>query len=320
MPGKVLYLTDPNSGGGCLYSSSLMKGFSDTGFGIEWAGGRRSLLHKIFGGQDIVDQKIHFLDDIRKPDDLMLYDYIIWNGGYYSLTGNTERLFELNEWIKETKVTDRVALVDFRDCSGRQWGPDEFKELNYNKFFKRETSVEEYPDIVPLDPMAYFPDWFNELEKDIPISCMFGGNSGNERVGFHRGPIAQMISTKFPNAPVNLGEKVDQDVYNDIINRSQISISCWGQGYSCYRDWEILSAGAVLAYKAMPNPHLDKYVDMESAIVYQNAEELEVKLKFLMANPSKLESMRLNSNDISRLYNTPWSRANKVIHEMKELA
>lgn len=304
-----------------MYSTSLMIGFHDLGYKVDWYGGKRELWWKF----PLRPQDMGFTcyDELTDWENLEDCDYIIIDGGGFIGDNDpvTEAYFaKIGEKIRLSGSACKTAIVDFRDHSGRGYDPAEFAPIPRAVTARRETSLQEFPHLFPLDGHAYQSSWNQHLRRDIFVSCMFGHNTGNLRYGYNLRPfIARGIADTYPGAPVLLGEqnRIPYSDYMSLLNRSLISISCWGGGYSCYRDWEILSSGAILAYKRMPNPHLDMYKDMESCIEYDDRDELLDKLDFLVGSTDKVSSMLAESLKVSHKHNLPMHKAQSLIAEIK---
>ncbi len=300
------------------YLDSLINGFLDLNYEVYFGGGEPDKVYTDPLIEKINISKIKF-DNI---EDYSIYDYILTDITRFNYDNalHKNRWINLNNKITKNNLTDRHCLLHFSDCSNRGYFSDDiFQHFKCRTIVKRETSIQEFPDVLPLD-MAIKQYWKQNLNKDIFVSCLFGTNSGSKTKGSHRLQIAQSIKNNFSTSPVclgldNLGNRTfSSDKYFNILNRSKISISCWGAGYSCYRDWEILSCDTVLAYKRMPNPHLDNYIDMESCIEYDTPQELIKKLKYFENNLKELEEVRLKSIKVTNQYNLPKHRAQKLIN------
>lgn len=310
---------DHSGRGGCLYSTSLMLGFIDLGYTIDWYGGKRELWWKLSKA------KTSFCNHNSVTDwaKLEQYDYILIDGGGFIGDNDpvTQAYFaKIGEEIHDRNLSSKTVILDFRDHSGRGYDPVEFAPIPRIVIARRETSLSEFPDLFPLDGHGYQEEWNKKIEKDIFVSCLFGHVTGNHRYGWDTRPrIAEAIANTYPGAPVILGDdnRIKYDQYMSLLNRSIISITCWGGGYNCYRDWEILSCGAILAYKKMPNPHLDPYLDMISAIVYDEAEDLLDKLEYLSTNQDKIIDMALRSLSISEKKCRPRHKAQALIDEIQ---
>ena len=304
---------------------SLLVGFKELGYNITFYGNRFGWFDRFTSTPKNEYFNLYNLSDDLKninnvKEELNTSKIIMFNIGAFSGSCNKD-VDALKYWKKilnDPIYYHKLFIYDGRDNVDRIGIPPHVNDFKYKIIFKRETSLEEYPHIYPLDGFASHALWFKNIKKDIFISCTFPNNNGNPNRGFYRTNIINKLKDIFGERKdcIILDKKLDRKEYLKLLNRSLISVSCWGVGYSCYRDWEILASNTLIAYKNMPNPHLDDYKDMESCIEYDSPIELIEKLQILDKDRKKLMSMVDESQKITYNNNRPIHRAMKVINLM----
>ena len=306
---------------------SLLVGFKELGYNITFYGNRfgwfdrfthipKNKYFNLFNNyNDLknIDRIKHELDESK---------IIMLNMG--SLSGDKIDMETLKVWEKILNTSlyyNKLFIYDGRDNRNRIGVEKRINNTNfkYKVIAKRETSLEEYPHIYPLDGFASHSVWSKNIKKDIFLSCTFPNNNGNPHRGFPRKNIRNKLKSQFGNRKdcIFIDNSIERKEYLELLNRSLISVSCWGVGYSCYRDWEILGSNALIAYKRMPNPHLGDYKDMESCIEYETPTELIEKLEILDKDRNKLMRMITESKKITSNNNRPLHRAKKILKIME---
>ncbi len=186
---------------------------------------------------------------------------------------------DLENWSKierTIKQYPNAVLVQFDDTdwSDHIMGAG---KLRPHIIFKRELT-NDISSSVPCYPFPKTaPDLLNNSTRDIPVSCIL--NNTNAR----RARLIDFLSSfKKEDWVVKMGA-VPFKEYVNILNRSKIEISFYGNGFDTIRFWEILSCGAALLTPRIPLiiPDID-----ESCLVYykNDFEDLKQKIYEMLEN------------------------------------
>lgn len=195
-------------------------------------------------------------------------------------------------------------LFDVADYSGREWGQEYYHNLKYKGYLKRE-ALQKHKDIIPFPGMSMHSCWYNKLEKDINVSCLLGHRD------WGRGNVIDTCKN-IPGSVIGTTDNFNQ--YLDILNRSKISVSHPGQGYLCYRDFEILSTNTILAIKRTPLIHFDMFTDLENIIFYDTAVELITKCSMVLNDEDLYQNIIKSQNEVTQKYHTPTARARQFLN------
>ena len=113
---------------------------------------------------------------------------------------------------------------------------------------------------------------------------------------------------------------VDADIPREqfcwILNRSKIAVSVSGAGTDTFRYWEIPYHGALLASSRPPTLIPDNFVDGESAVFYDDPEDLVVKLRALLADEPRLSRIAAAGQTLCQEKHTAAARARYVLEKM----
>ncbi len=95
--------------------------------------------------------------------------------------------------------------------------------------------------------------------KDLFTAYRGTVNYGNKEISFQRNKVLNIINeSKIPS--ILLGEKVSKGIYLKELSKSRVSISPFGWGEICYRDFEIMYNGGLLIKPSMD--HLLTFPDL----------------------------------------------------------
>lgn len=312
---KTITIINGFKNGGNRFSISVACGFRSLGWKVNWIGRR-------FGGWDILQKGFdEYAPTVTIPG-LTIFSSSLHESVtaldnsdivFFSFGGSTEEEHAFWKPILNDRFAGRFFLFDDNDYSGREWGREETPEFKYKLYLKRETSLAEYRDIYPFVGMSAHPELLVDGgNKDIFCTCLFSASNGNKRIGYHRGKILEGLKRELRHNVYCASDLSYRD-YFQLLQRSTVSVSCWGNGYTCYRDFEILSMRVLLAFKRMPNPHLDDFKDMESCIQYNDVKELVRKLWQVMNDRNHLRDMIYRQCEITNRLHLPEHRAREII-------
>lgn len=326
MSGVAVFLA-PDVPSGAAYPAALALGFLRAGYSVDWFGAPPKALWNLIPGGDpavtpaLPDFAVSNLNDgtaavARKPDIV-----VVAIGLFERLPPSAIDVVTLAELADRLAGTDvPVVLLDHRDeppggLHYRCWPPVPVRLL----------AVREHPDdvgrgVVSFDPMAAFPHWRVPAERDLFLSSTLVWRSRDAALPRgDRRAVARALAGQFEHSLVlGDGEQIERGEYYRTLSRSLISVTHWGYGYSCKRDWEILACGAVLAVRRLPTPHLEAFLDMHSCVTYESPGELVEKLSYLQSRARKIDEMRRRSQEIVASSHRPEHRARRLLALLTE--
>lgn len=166
---------------------------------------------------------------------------------------------------------------------------------------------------IPLtvaNPTKYLINKYREYE----ISFM-GHNNNPERNKYinilnrylTNNKIKNFISTKI----------VDKENYIKVIRNSKSGLSVRGVGYDTYRYWEIPCYGTALLAQRTPISIPNNFVDEESAIFFENFNELKQKFEKYVIKTDEWMEIAKNGQKHFFKYHTPKKRAEYILNKLK---
>ena len=199
------------------------------------------------------------------------------------------------------------------DCQSGDYAQEELYEFKYQHYLRREAYTW-YKDIAPYVGMSTHKEWNHTKDKTIDVSCLFGGANWNSISGSVRPAIINAVRSCIPNSVIGTTQDAYTfDKYLDVIGASKISVSVPGNGEICYRCFEILSNGTIMASKRMPITHFDDFIDMESIILYSTPEELVSKCNEVLEDEDLYNSILKAQIEVVSKHHTPKARAKQLI-------
>jgi len=109
---------------------------------------------------------------------------------------------------------------------------------------------------------------------------------------------------------------IPREQFCSILNRSKIAVSARGAEIDTFRYWEIPYHGALLASSRPPNIIPDNFVDGESAVFYDEPEELVVKIRALLADEPRLSRIAAAGQKLCHEKHTAAARARYILETM----
>ncbi|WP_009033418.1 PleD family two-component system response regulator [Indibacter alkaliphilus] len=172
-------------------------------------------------------------------------------------------------------VSWNLALIDWKTQSSN-------KLKKYFKIFTKNNSVISPEAVNPLDQRS--------------IKIMFRGNlfpEDHDVFRLHRLLTLRVFKKFDPFTSSVANVKISPKAYLDQMKNTIISLSPFGWGEICYRDFESFKSGALLFKPDMS--HIDTYPDIykpENHISYNwDASDLEVKINRVLADPSAFQHL-----------------------------
>ncbi len=306
-----------HSGNRWLISPAI--GFVELGYKVNWLGlqmGGFDLLYPGFKEQTPTSiPGIKFIPEYTEQDAIDLSrssDLVL-----FSLNHERYGTIGIHKWaeILNKELPSKFLVFSGLDSASGGRAQDELELFNCKHYIKREAY---HNDTVPFVGMSTHKELYrNRKTKSIPISCLFGGLNGTPIKGWHRDLIAKAVST-IPDSLVTTSNKFNHNDYMNLIASSKISVSTWGVGYICYRDFEILSCDTILAIKRVPMPYFDDFKDMESIIFYTTPDELVSKSLEVLEDKELYTSMLEEQKIIVAKHHMPIHRAKQLLELIHE--
>lgn len=296
---------------GNAYFNSLLVGFLHNGIQVHWVGPLGKSLWN-FMDQASVDQAVAskrlLVSAVDKRRSIMQsVDMVVVPVAHFARADDAEQS-ELLDHLDIESIRSRTVCIDHSDNVQRDYRFPPFDGLAVRLITAREVG-KNTPHVWPFDPMAAHSLWSRDVPHSHFVSCLFSaGGAASDRKQM-REEVITALQTAYPEA---LSSRLSRDQYYRRMSASMISVSHWGLGYSCKRDWEILACGAILAHRPGPNPHLDHFADMHSAIEYASADQLVEKLDWLRHRPAMLRQLAQRSRHIVDQHHRPQHRAHAL--------
>ena len=151
-------------------------------------------------------------------------------------------------------------------------------------YFKRECYLKDLErGIIPL-PFGFRNEYTpaSQIEKDIDISCFFG----QIYTGLRNEVLGHCNRLRLEKGyTVRIDDRISKKTYRDLISRSLISISSWGAGNCCMREWEIMGLKTCCFVQRHHIVIPEKPVDGTHWVEYSTIQELSDKINFYLKNP-----------------------------------
>lgn len=244
--------------------------------------------------------------------DTFLKKQILKNTDYYSEGKNLRIWLDNNDFEK--------TLSAFKPCPKDQlykikvgWniGLNDYRTYRY-----KLTKLSNY--------LSYkiYSNRFSAVNKERKYDLIFRGTTHNssalaQAISFQRNKIINIFDTL--NFNILRGNPVSKNIYWKELRNSKVSISPFGWGEICYRDFETLISGAVLIKPSMEHlqTYPNIYIPNETYIpVDWNLNDLEEKLEVLLNNYASFKHIAENAQE---LYKTNINNAELFVDCVKRM-
>jgi len=228
-----------------------------------------------------------------------------------------DELYNAKEKEENYPAADEKCL----DKLGVSWAPC-FDNYNQNRYsLASKISNRFKPWIVNFFPSALNIDFTPpEKSRNVDISARFGLSHSRPSVVAHRKAVAEILKTRGVNT-----SRIPLPEYFNEMRNAKISVSPFGVGEFCYRDYESVVCGATLLKPAMSHLETwpDFYVDNETYISHKwDLSDLNEKIDLLLND----DSLRLAiAENAANLYKHAISRngiesfANRVLNLFEKI-
>ena len=181
-------------------------------------------------------------------------------------------------------------------------------------YFKREmlTTVDYGPDAFPC-PYGY-PDERVPADVSGPrTEDVFW--SGHRTFGLRRLYLERIEQ--------RLGKEFDtfcaQEEYIERLARARIGVNIFGNGFDTVRYWELPAHGCLLFSEHPPIRIPYDFRDAESAVLFDDAQEMEEKLTYYLDHPAETDAISRAGHEHFRKYHTASARARQMLARIEEL-
>lgn len=283
--------------------------------------------------EDIVHEG---LDELLGPEHVFCYpykDYKNFQYNLYPVTAKTPRHRDpigLVRIMAQRETIKAVIVGSVRDDSVATWrsiqdqfqdypvallngeeGPPVWPEgVRYTHRFRMSLLPEEQaPDLYPL-PMAAPPRVMLPAPVIRDIEVSFVARPTNET----RDRCAEMLRQE--GFTVFYGADLPREQFCWILNRSKIAVSLPGATWDTFRYWEIPYHGALLLSQRLPIVLPDNFVDWESAVFFDDLEDMMAKIRFLLADEGRLAAIAAKGKELSWEKHTSVARARYLLEKM----
>ena len=170
--------------------------------------------------------------------------------------------------------------------------------------FKRETlhGIDYTPRTIPF-PFAYRDDRIpDDIAGPRPHPLFWVGTPAFGLRRLHLERLADLLDERFD-------EQLPQSEYAQRLLQSRIGLSLFGRGFDTVRYWEVPAHGCLLLSARPPIQIPHNFTDGESAVFFDDLEELEHKAAHYLQRPDEATAIAQNGHDQLRRHHTGTARA-----------
>ncbi len=180
-------------------------------------------------------------------------------------------------------------------------------------YFKREMlqCVDYGANTFPL-PFAYPSDRLKSTRKERGVPLFW---AGHRRFGLRRLYLEQIESL----LGQSFDQKLTQQAYAEQIAKAQIGLNFFGFGYDTVRYWELPAHGCMLLSEQLPIRIPNNFVHGESAVFFDDLEELERLLVYYSERPEEAAQIARSGRDHLERHHTGAARAKQFLARIQQL-
>lgn len=142
----------------------------------------------------------------------------------------------------------------------------------------------------------------------------------NDNINFYGGLYRRLNSELNCDISDNvMFHHVDIFEFIQFIKNSKISLSCWGNGYNCYRHYEILALNECLLLMNSPVYFGEKeLVDGYNCIIFdENNKNLIEKILYYLDNENLIDNIKKNAKEFYKQYYQPQKLVDYIIKNIE---
>ena len=178
--------------------------------------------------------------------------------------------------------------------------------------FKREmlAGADYGPRAYPL-PFAY-PDLRVPRDVDGPRNTPVFW-AGHRQFGLRRLYLERIEATR----GIRLDAVFEQQDYVRALLDARIGLNIFGCGFDTVRYWELPAHGCMLLSERLPIRIPHNFVDGESAVFFDDTQDLEEKLEYYLAHPDEVRAIAHAGHEHFKRYHTGSMRARQLLAWMQ---
>ncbi|MGQ0645296.1 MAG: glycosyltransferase [Elusimicrobiota bacterium] len=227
--------------------------------------------------------------------DRTLYARPFYGGRVYSDYYHRERgVRDADESYKPAPLPAEEAAkirISWNSALGCGWSRNYFDHGFYYHFYKaiyrmRPSGIRRLPLPLKRGPVSFADPG---AVRSLPISCRISTGHGRASVLFQRLETARRLRDRGIDT-----SKVDKAAYHRELRNARVAVSPFGWGEICWRDWDILAAGALLLKPDMS--HLETWPDLfsngDTYVAYKwDFSDFDEKITRLLDDPDETRRM-----------------------------
>jgi len=181
-------------------------------------------------------------------------------------------------------------------------------------YFKREMlACAEYPPNTFPMPFAYAESRVPGRVPDERPDELFW--AGKRQDGMRRLYLDHLEAA----FGLDLGASFSQAAYVQAMQRARIGLSLFGLGFDTVRYWELPAHGCMLLAERPPIRIPHNFRDGESAVLFDDAADLEAKLAHYLAHPDEATAIAAAGHRHLRQFHTGAARARQLLGRVEEV-
>jgi len=220
---------------------------------------------------------------------------------------------------------NRPEISAYVDGSEYAQGGGPVNENMYNNcgwYLRRECSLDDVEKgIVPFPPgceKSYFRNY--DLPKKYDLFCSFGQFITGYRSQIYDYCINSNLNNYIIKRDGNFAKiRLSDDEYFRTLTQSFVSVSSWGGGRWCYREWEVL-ANRVLCFVQSPTfVCSNKPEDGVDWVEYSDMNEFKEKMDYYLKNKELCIEIGNNGYNHALKYHTSKYKVYNILKKMNPL-
>ena len=229
--------------------------------------------------------KYHLLDKINRPKVTVFVDGSEWTstGHPESYEGMVETPYSRGRKIPLQAKEAKEKPEKYR---GEPWINSEMRK-KCQWYFKRECYPEDtLQGIIPL-PFGCSKSYIGNKEhwhKEKPIDIFYSFGQAYTGLRHEVEEICKKLSTEGYNVSLISNSKVSHEEYLKTISMSKITVSAWGGGNCCMREWEAMANGSCCFMQRTEILFPNRPEDGFHYVEYSSPEEFERKIRKYLKN------------------------------------
>ena len=127
--------------------------------------------------------------------------------------------------------------------------------------------------------------------------------------------ILQQVEKKMDR---KFDQAFEQAAYMDRLRYSRVGLALWGYGFDTVRYWEIPAHGGLLLAQRPPIRIPQNFVDGQTAVFFDDLQELEEKLTHYLDHPEAAEAIAAAGHQHWKTHHTTEARAEQLLRHIEQ--